>query len=72
MNLTWVEIPGWYDWVAYYVDSNWNRYATDKNYTPIWKDEVCRYGKVYRVKFLDDRGIKYKVLSVRELPWHTH
>lgn len=67
MNLTGVEIPGWYDWITYYTDCNWNRYATDKNYTPIWKDEVCRYGKVYKVKFYDDWWIKYKILSVRNL-----
>lgn len=72
MNLTGVEIPGWYDWIAYYVDSNGNRYATDKNHTPIERDEVCRYGKVYKVKFYDERWIKYKVLSIRNLSWHTH
>lgn len=70
--MIWVEIPGRYDWVAFYQDEDWNRYATDKNHTPIWKDEVCRLGKIYRVKFLDKRGIKYKILSVRDMPWHTH
>ena len=72
MNLTWVEIPGWYDWVAYYIDDDGNRYATNKEHTPIEKDEVCKFGKIYKVKFLDERGIKYKILSIRNLPWHTH
>jgi hypothetical protein len=65
--MIWVEIPGRYDWVAYYVDEDWNRYAPNKNRTPIWRDEVCKLGKVYKVKFIDRRGIKYKILSSRDL-----
>lgn len=66
-NLIWVEIPGWYDGIAYWMDNSGNRYATDKNRTPIWKNEVCRYGKVYEVEFLDERGTEYKIISQRDL-----
>ena len=65
--MIWVEIPGRYDWVAFYMDNDWNRYATDIKRTPIARDEVCRYGKVYKVKFLDEWWIKYKVLGERYL-----
>lgn len=72
MNLIGIEIPGWYDWIAYYLDEKtWQRYARDEK-TPIWKDEVCRYNKIYRVKFYDKWWIKYKILSFRDLSWHTN
>jgi len=59
-----VEIPWRYDWIAYYEDKDWNRYS--RNWNPIEKDEVCRYGWIYKVKFYDKRWIKYKILWWRE------
>lgn len=66
-NIIWVEIPGRYDWIAYYLNQEtWQRYSR-KGY-PIENDEVCRYGNIYKVEFLDERWTEYKILSSR-LDW---
>ena len=58
-----VEIPWWYDWIAYYKDKEWNRYS--RKWNPIEKDEVCRYGEICKVEFYDERWCDYKILSRR-------
>lgn len=63
-NVIGVEIPGRYDWIAFYLDQDtWQRYSR-KGY-PIENDEVCRYGNVYKVKFYDEWWVKYDILSSR-------
>lgn len=48
-DVIWVEDWNWYDWVAYYLDeSTWQRYS--RNWYPISGDEMCKYGKIYKVK----------------------
>lgn len=59
-----VEIPWWYDWIAYYFNKEtWQRYS--RAWYPIENDEVCRYWEVFKVEFYDKRWIKYKILSRR-------
>lgn len=59
-----VEISGWYDWVAYYLNQKtWQRYS--RTWLPIDIDEVCRPWGIYKVEFYDKRWTEYKILSSR-------
>lgn len=63
-NIIWVELPGRYDGIAFWLDQDtWQRYS--RAWYPIENDEVCRWGKVYKVEFYDKRWCKYKILSRR-------
>jgi len=59
-----MEIPGWYDGVAYYYNINtWQRYS--KAGYPIDNDEVCRPWEIFKVEFYDELWCDYKILSRR-------
>lgn len=59
-----VEIPWRYDWIAFYLDEEtWQRYS--RRWNPIEKDEVCRWGNIYKVEFHDEFGCDYTILSSR-------
>lgn len=62
-----IEIPWRYDWIAYFEDKDGNRYS--RKWNPIEKDEACRYDRIYKVEFYDERWIKYKILWWREDVW---
>jgi len=62
-----IEIPWRYDWIAYFEDKDGNRYS--RKWNPIGKDEACRYDRIYKVEFYDERWIKYKILWWREDVW---
>lgn len=63
----WIENPIWYDGIACYQDKEWNRYSRNGN--PIDKDELCKFGKIYKVKQIvhsDERfDYDYEIISVR-------
>lgn len=46
----WIEVWWWYDWIAYYEDKNtWERFSKYAH-IPIANDELCKYGKIYKVR----------------------
>ncbi len=46
----WIEVRWWYDWIAYYEDKNtWERFSKYAH-IPIANDELCKYGKIYKVR----------------------
>ena len=62
-HIRWVEVWGRYDWIAYYEDKNtWQRYSK-LAHIPIEKDELCKYGKIYKVEQIGK--FDYKILSSR-------
>lgn len=63
MNLIWIEVLWWYDWIAYWKDENWKRLSRVAM-KPIDDDELCRYGKIYKVEQIGEYD--YKVISQRE------
>lgn len=67
IDLTAIEDPMRYDWVALYIDSEWNRYS--RNLNPIEKDELCRYWYIYKVKHVKDWewtfNYHYEIISRR-------
>lgn len=67
-NLTGIEDRNRYDWIAYYEDEEWNRYS--RNYHPIEKDEMCKWGNIYKVEEVRDGDGRFdyhwKILSVRK------
>lgn len=44
-----VEMRGWYDGLAYYIDEKGNRYSL-KAKLPLEEDEACLYGDIYKYK----------------------
>lgn len=67
-DIRWVEVWGRYDWIAYYEDKKtWQRYSKYAH-IPIEKDELCRYGYIYKVEhnWEDEHDFTFKILSVRE------
>lgn len=69
-DITGFEDRARYDWVAYREDKDWNRYSRNGN--PIEKDEMCKYGKIYKVE-MDKYGpwqfdYRWKILSERDDP----
>ena len=66
-NIRWVEVLWWYDWIAYYEDKNtWQRYSKYAH-KPIEKNELCRYGYIYKVEHNreDEHDFDFKILSKR-------
>lgn len=62
------EDRNWYDGIAYYYDINtWQRYS--RCGYPIEQDEMCKYGKIYKVERVIDwpgeLDYHYKILSER-------
>lgn len=69
-DITGFEELARYDWIAYREDKDWNRYSRNGN--PIEKDEMCKYGKIYKVE-MDRYGpwqfdYRWKILSERDDP----
>ena len=66
-NYIGVEDPIRYDGIAFYQDSEWNRYS--RNLHPIEKDEMCKYWKVYKVEETVDWDwpfdCHYKIIAER-------
>lgn len=58
-----VEVPWWYDGIAYRVDNNWQRYSRIGK-VPIEKDELCLPWKICKVEQIGEYD--YKILSSRE------
>lgn len=58
----WVEVLGWYDWIAFYLDKGkkYSRVA----HIPLEDDELCKYGKIYKVEQVWDYD--FKIISERE------
>ena len=63
MNLIWIEVIWWYDWIAYRVDDQWKRLSRVAK-KPIDNDELCRYGKICKVEQIGKYD--YKVISQRD------
>ena len=62
----WVEIPWWYDGIAYREERNTMRRFSRVAHIEIGPDEVCRYGKIYKVKFKDVYGYEYDIIAERD------
>lgn len=58
-----IEILGRYNWVAYYVDDEGNRYSREAK-IPIKDNELCRWWKIYKVKRTGDYS--FTILSERD------
>lgn len=56
-----VEVWWRYDWIAYYLDKGkkYSRVA----HIPIEEDELCKYGKIYKVEQIGDYD--FKIISER-------
>lgn len=66
-HIRWVEVWWRYDWVAYYENKEtWERYSRVAH-IPIGKDELCKYGYIYKVKHNrdDEYNFDFKILSSR-------
>lgn len=61
-DLTWYEVWGWYDGIAYWTDKDGNRLSKIAK-IPIADDELCRYGMICKV--VETAPYTYKVLSTR-------
>jgi len=49
-GVRWIEVWWRYDWIAYYEDKNtWERFSKYAH-IPIANDELCKYGKIYKVR----------------------
>lgn len=84
MNLVWIEVLWWYDWISHWIDQDtWRRYSRVAKKL-IDSNQLCRYNKIYTVKSLWDYN--YEVLSEEddvqknwdivyqsrwERPWYT-
>lgn len=67
-HIRWVEVWWRYDWIAYYENKEtWERYSRVAH-IPIGKDELCKYGYIYKVEQNrdDEHNFDYKILSSRE------
>lgn len=73
---SWPEIRGiedwnWYDGIAYYENKNTKQRYSRAGY-PIANDEMCKYGKIYKVECIQDWPGRFdyhwKILSER-LDW---
>ena len=58
----WVEVPWWYDWIAFFLDKGkkYSRVA----HLPLEDDELCKYWRIYKVKPIGE--YYFKILSERE------
>ena len=66
-HIRWVEVWWRYDWVAYYENKEtWERYSRVAH-IPIGKDELCKYGYIYKVEHNrdDEHNFDFKILSSR-------
>ncbi len=63
-NLIWVEVRGWYDWIAYRLDKQTNqRYSTNAK-IPIWENRLCKNGNIYTVEQVWE--YEYRIVNMIE------
>lgn len=67
-EIWWIEEILWYDGIAYYENKDtWQHYS--RAGYPIASDEICKYGRIYKVKLIRDGDgpfdYHYEVLSSR-------
>lgn len=60
--LTWVEVRWRYDWIAYRTNERGKKFSRD-NKIPIADNELCKYGKIYKVKQIGDYD--FRIISER-------
>ena len=58
-----IEIPAFYDWVCYYLDTETGKRYSTRLRKEIENDEYCRYGYIYKLKWIDE--FTYEVISKR-------
>lgn len=63
-NWTGIEVLGWYDWIAYWIDDKWQR-RSRVALIPIGENEMCKYGNIYKVSWSEEDNI-YHIISQRE------
>ena len=58
-----IEVRGRYDWISHRQDKEWKNYSR-VSHKPLAEDELCRYGKIYKVEAIDD--YTFRTLSERD------
>lgn len=61
--MTWIEVRGRYDWIAYRQDEQLKRLSRIAK-IPIEDDELCKYSKIYKVKQIWEYS--FKIISERD------
>lgn len=52
-EIWWIEDRNWYDWIAFYENRE-TKQRYSRCWLPIAGDEMCKYGKIYKVKMVKD------------------